>query len=85
MTGSDASKAACPVDGHSGAGNPGTTVTVWNLPGALSPFMFAGAAGNAGLATFDAGLGRWWIVQLECGAAGGGGGGGGGFTGTIGN
>jgi hypothetical protein len=77
----DASQAGCTVD-ESWGGQAAATITVYNLP-ASTGYIFYGAAGHKGLATFDAPAGKWWIVQLECGTAPGGGGGG--FTGTIGN
>jgi hypothetical protein len=77
----DASQANCPVANPWGA-ETGSTITVHNLP-ASTGYIFAGAAGAKGLATYDPDPDFWWIVQLECGAAGGGGGGG--FTGTIGD
>lgn len=77
-----ASQAGCTVNDYWGSPDPGSTVTVWNLP-ASANFVFAGGAGAKGLATFDDIDGKWWIVQLECGSSGGGGITG--FTGTIGD
>lgn len=58
---------SCTVDGSWGpaAVTIGSKITVWNLP-ASSNFIFQGAGGNKGLATYDATTGKWWIVQLQC-------------------
>lgn len=82
---SDASQAGCTVDGFFGGPDPGATITVYNLPThTAGTYMFSGSATYKGLAAWDSGGSKWWIVQLECSGTGGGGGGGG-FTGTIGN
>lgn len=77
-----ASVAGCTVNDYWGSPDPGSTVTVWNLP-ASANYIFAGANGAKGLATFDDIDSKWWIVQMECGSSAGGGVTG--FTGTIGD
>lgn len=61
----DASKASCTVDDYWGGSSPGATITVYNLP-ASSNYIFSGASGNKGLATYDDLDNKWWIVQLQC-------------------
>jgi len=61
----DASKAACTVDGYWGGGDPGATITVYNLP-ASANYIFSGASGNKGLASWDNVNSKWWIVQMQC-------------------
>ena len=65
LTTSDASKSGCTTDDFWGGITPGSTVTVHNLP-ASSGFMFEGASGAKGLATYDEEDDRYWIVQLQC-------------------
>jgi hypothetical protein len=45
--------------------SPGSTVTVYNLP-ASTNYVFSGASGNKGLATYDDTGDKYWIVQMEC-------------------
>lgn len=59
------SKALCTVDDYWGGGDPGATVTVYNLP-ASTNYMFSGSSGNKGLATWDDLGAKWFIIQLEC-------------------
>jgi len=84
-----ASQANCLVDSSWGVTIPGIPpkITVYNLPThTTGAYVFSGANGNKGLATYDPPANKWWIVQLECNTQGAGGGGGcGGFTGTIGD
>lgn len=61
----DASKTGCTVNDYWGGADPGATITVYNLP-ASSNYVFSGASGNRGLATYDERHGKWWIVQLQC-------------------
>jgi hypothetical protein len=61
----DSSKASCTVDGYWDGPNPGSTVTVYNLP-ASSNYLFSGASGHKGLATYDNLNAKYWIVQMEC-------------------
>jgi hypothetical protein len=64
LAATDASKTAT-VDDYWGGADPGATVTVYNLP-ASSGYVFSGASGNKGLATWDDRNSKWWIVQLQC-------------------
>jgi hypothetical protein len=61
----DASKASCTVDGYWGGGDPGTTITVYNLP-ASANYIFSGASGNKGLASYDVANDKYWIIQMQC-------------------
>ena len=61
----DASKAGCTVDDFWSGTDPGATVTVYNLP-ASTDYMFSGASGAKGVATYDDIGAKYWILQLEC-------------------
>ncbi len=65
LTTSDPLKASCTVDGYWWGTDPGVSITVYNLPSS-SGYIFFGANGNKGLATYDDVLGRYWIVQIQC-------------------
>lgn len=61
----DVSQTNCTVQDYWQGGNPGTTVTVWNHP-ASSNYMFSGAAGKWGTASYDDIDDKYRIIQLEC-------------------
>jgi hypothetical protein len=61
----DASKASCTVDGYWGGPDPGATITAYNLP-ASTNYIFSGASGHKGLASYDRANAKWWIIQMEC-------------------
>jgi hypothetical protein len=62
----DASKASCTVNFVWGAGaDPGSTVTVYNQP-ASSNYMFSGASGNRGVASYDPANDKYFILQMQC-------------------
>jgi hypothetical protein len=61
----DASKTGTTVDDYWGGPSPGSTITVYNLP-ASTNYIFFGASGHKGLATYDDRNAKWWIIQLEC-------------------
>lgn len=62
----DADKASCNVLDYGGGGNPGSTLTINNLP-ISSDYMFEGDENDVGLAFYDDRDDKWWMHQLECG------------------
>lgn len=65
LTVTDVSQSVCVVDDFWGGRNPGTTVTVYNLPASVN-HVFSGATGAKGLATYDDIDDKYWIVQMQC-------------------
>jgi hypothetical protein len=61
----DATKASCTVNDYWGGSDPGATVTLHNMP-ASTNYVFSGASGNKGMATYDDGADRYVIQQMEC-------------------
>jgi len=61
----DASKASCTVGGYWDGPSPGSTITVYNIP-ASTNYIFFGASGNTGLASYDPTNDKYWIIQVEC-------------------
>lgn len=57
-------KELCTIDSYWGGGSPGATITVYNLP-ASTGYMFSGASGHKGLATYDHISLYWRIIQME--------------------
>jgi hypothetical protein len=61
----DASKSSCTVNGYWDGPNPGSSVTIYNLP-ASTNYIFSGASGHKGVAVYDEINSKYWIIQMEC-------------------
>lgn len=65
LTTGTASVANCTVNSYWGGFDPGATVTVYNLE-ASANYIFSGATGHKGIATYDDVTDHYVIVNLEC-------------------
>jgi len=59
------SATSCTVDSLFWGNNPGSFVTLHNLPASVN-FMFSGVSGKKGVAAYDRNATKWYIIQLEC-------------------